>query len=91
MDILERAIDRIKKGIYIASKRTDIGNNEEVVKELKVTLEALKKQIPKRVAEINTECSYFMCQCGFTVGYANDDPSEHKYCLECGQKLDWEG
>lgn len=26
----------------------------------------------------------FTCECGFYVGYL------HKYCYNCGQKLDWE-
>lgn len=54
-----------------------------------LAIEALEKQTPKAVQTINDNESYFVCSCGFTVGYF-EDFREHKYCLNCGQKLDWE-
>lgn len=51
---------------------------------------ALKKQIPKEVITITKETNgrefklYFCSSCYVKI------ESEYKYCLNCGQKLDWE-
>lgn len=51
--------------------------------------EALEKQIPKQVKELDKEYGYFICNtCDHYINYS-DDYESHKYCLNCGQKLDW--
>ena len=57
----------------------------------KAAKEALEKQIPKKPKMIFDEYSYFECgNCGEAI-YCSDDLKTHKYCLNCGQALDWEG
>ena len=51
--------------------------------------QTLEKQTPKEIVSINDNESYFVCSCGFTVGYF-EDSREHKYCLNCGQKIEWD-
>ena len=65
-------------------------SNYTILREaLNIAIKTLEKQIPKAVQTINDNESYFVCSCGFTVGYF-EDFREHKYCLNCGQKIDWE-
>ena len=50
---------------------------------------ALEKQVPRKVKELDDEYGYFICSnCDKVIAYDNDY-REHKYCLNCGQKLDW--
>ncbi|MBQ0017361.1 MAG: hypothetical protein KBT30_01865 [Clostridiales bacterium] len=59
---------------------------------IEISLEALKKQIPTKpiigfFGDIN---GVFDCpNCGVTI-CSSDDITEHNYCLNCGQALDWE-
>ena len=52
-------------------------------------IEALEKQIPKELSTVIKEANgrefkfYYCSSC-----YVNIE-SEYKYCLNCGQKLDW--
>ena len=56
----------------------------------RLSVEALKKQIPMKPTEINDECGYFECPaCGELIYADGARFEEHKYCLSCGQKLDW--
>lgn len=49
----------------------------------------ITKNLAIRPKELDVNHGYFVCQvCGFTVGYT-DDYKSHKYCLNCGQKMDW--
>ena len=49
------------------------------------------KDIPMKPIEVDDDFSYFVCgNCEFTVGYM-DEKETHKFCLNCGQKIDWEG
>lgn len=53
-------------------------------------VEALKKQIPMKSTEVNENCGYFECPaCGDLIYAEGARFEEHKYCLSCGQKLDW--
>ena len=50
---------------------------------------ALQKQIPKKPRLNDSDYAYFECDsCGTAIAYAFE-PEEHKYCLHCGQALDW--
>lgn len=86
-EVLQRAIARIKRGIEMAVK----ANDEKAVEELKVTLEALEKQVPIDVDEIlkqvNDEECVSSCPACNQLYISNFD----KYCRHCGQKLDWSG
>lgn len=51
---------------------------------------ALEKQVPKKVITITKETNgreFKLCFCSSC--YVKIE-SEYKYCLNCGQKLDWE-
>lgn len=50
---------------------------------------AIEKQIPKKPKVIFDEYSYFECgNCGEAI-YCSDELKTHRYCLNCGQVLDW--
>ena len=50
-----------------------------------MAIEALAKQIPKQVMNLDTNYPKCCPDCGWLVtkGY-------EKHCADCGQKLDWE-
>lgn len=53
--------------------------------------EAVEKQKPKKPKELDAEYGYFICDnCGGAIAYT-DDFKSHKYCLNCGQKIDFGG
>ena len=44
----------------------------------------------KASTEVDEYFGYFECpNCGMAI-YASDRLESHKYCLNCGQKLEWE-
>jgi hypothetical protein len=54
-----------------------------------ILIRAVEKQIPKKSEDIDEEYSLFQCpSCNELILYS-DDKESHKYCLNCGQKLDW--
>ena len=58
-------------------------------KSLDIAISAIEKQIPKKPKVIFDEYSYFECgNCGEAI-YCSDELKSHKYCLNCGQALDW--
>lgn len=62
----------------------------DYLEEIEIATKALKKQIPMKPTEINDECGYFECPaCGDLIYAEGARFEEHKYCLSCGQKLDW--
>lgn len=51
--------------------------------------EAVEKQKPKKTKELDIEYGYFICgNCGGAIAYT-DDFTSHKYCLNCGQAIQW--
>lgn len=62
----------------------------DYLEEIEIATKALEKQIPMKPTEINDECGYFECPaCGDLIYAEGARFEEHKYCLSCGQKLDW--
>ena len=62
------------------------GNNVEHIKSIEIAIEALEKQIPKKVVK-NDKCPI----CGANVETdCGDDMLDYRlnYCDNCGQKLD---
>ena len=52
--------------------------------------EAVEKQKPKKPKELDTEYEYFICgNCGGAIA-CTDDFKSHKYCLNCGQAIQWD-
>ena len=65
-------------------------HGDVLLKKLGMAIQALEKQIPMKPTEINDECGYFECPaCGDLIYAEGARFEEHKYCLSCGQKLDW--
>ena len=52
--------------------------------------EVTEKQKAKKPKELDTEYEYFICgNCGGAIA-CTDDFKSHKYCLNCGQAINWE-
>ena len=69
------------------------GNNGEQKEALKVAIQALEKQIPKKA--VNYDKHYYKCPCCNEDLEIDDDmlfvydEEPPKFCIKCGQKLDW--
>ena len=51
---------------------------------------AVEKQRAKKPKELDTEYGDFICgNCGGAIAYT-DDFKSHKYCLNCGQAIQWD-
>ena len=56
----------------------------EQIRELK------ERDTAKAPTEVSDEYGYFECpSCGMAI-YASDNFESHKFCLNCGQRLEWE-
>lgn len=68
-----------------------LGDTEELVQAKHIGIKALEKQIPKKPHVFKDEYGeqYFCPICDYSV---DDDGRgyEQPYCLNCGQKIDWE-
>ena len=64
----------------------------DVIKALDVAREALEKQMPKKpklVTRLGEIIKFYPCPfCSTPEKYIQVYPNQ-KYCVECGQKLDW--
>ena len=80
----ERAIE-----ILNPEHREHYESIEPVNEACRMGMKALEKQIPKKVKNIDENHSYFVCEnCGTAI-YYTAMPKSHRYCLNCGQALDW--
>ena len=53
-------------------------------------MELKERDTAKAPTEVDEYFGYYECQnCGMAI-YASDRLESHKYCLNCGQKLEWE-
>lgn len=77
MEIANRALEEIRQ--YRA-----IGTLDEC-------RAAVEKQRAKGLRFIDYDNSYFVCpSCGHSI-YSTSELEEHKFCLNCGQAISWEG
>ena len=81
--------------MQIEDKNNDCKFTEDDYKANEMAIQALKKQIPKKVKI--EQWIYTKCDCGYEFSKHHGDgyysvPSENKtkYCPNCGQKLNWE-
>ena len=52
--------------------------------------EAVEKQKPMKPEETDYNYNYYKCPvCGVCI-FSEDDIDNHRYCLNCGQKIEWE-
>lgn len=60
---------------------------------LEVAIQALEKQVPKKVESFNNLNETRCPECRFVFGYSIElgeyDGEYYNYCVDCGQKLDW--
>lgn len=78
-EALRTAIEALKE----AQQYREIGTVEEC-------REAVEKQKPKKPETIERDFDYYKCPvCGEYI-WATDNINSHKYCLNCGQKIEME-
>ena len=92
------AIEKLKNMrlyMQIEDKNNDCKFTEDDYKANEMAIQALKKQIPKKVKI--EQWIYTKCDCGYEFSKNHGDgyysiPLENKtkYCPNCGQKLNWE-
>ena len=92
------AIEKLKNMrlyMQIEDKNNDCKFTEDDYKANEMAIQALKKQIPKKVKI--EQWIYTKCDCGYEFSKHHGDgyysiPLENKtkYCPNCGQKLNWE-
>ena len=69
------------KALNEVQKYREIGTVEEC-------REAVEKQTPMKPIDYDEDLGYFECpSCGLTI--MADVFSDHAFCLNCGQKLNW--
>lgn len=79
LDCIDYAISALEE----IQQYREIGTVEECRK-------AAEKQKPKKPKELDIEYGHFICgNCGGAIAYT-DDFKSHKYCLNCGQAINWE-
>ena len=80
---IERAIDILKvRNEFVA----DINIDAKIA--YKMSIEALEKQIPSKVEEGTEGGLDWFCKCGYYLSATKC--KEIKYCVNCGQRLDWD-
>lgn len=88
---VQEAIDLIKQvPLYRYECELEKGRQSDLFKALNLSIEALEKQIPKKVIfEDNGEV--LLCpRCGLDLmGSITEPDHDPYYCFECGQALDW--
>ena len=93
MNNIERAIQSIqlqKLNIGIDYTRgKDITAICLIGEQAETTIIALEKQIQKKPEYIDEDLRYFDCPVCKESILASDDFESHKYCLNCGQAIDW--
>lgn len=83
---IEDAIEKIKQNY---PNKIISESYIEMTSALSLAIESLEKRIPKKpiITEfINDEIAIYECRCGIAPQFRY---KQHKYCPECGQKLDW--
>ena len=87
---------RAKKYIDLAKKHGTIGKmidecaEYESIGTAEECRKAVEKQEPKRPIDADEDYGFFICPvCRKTI-YASDDFESHKFCLNCGQAIQWE-
>ena len=80
---IERAIEILKvRNKFVADDNIDIKTA------YKMSIESLEKQIPSKVEEGTEGGLDWYCKCGTYLSRTKN--KEIKYCINCGQKLDWD-
>lgn len=93
-DLIKRAIESAECRLYKVRARDSYSFEHQQKAEnqteiMEITIEALEKQIPKKVANLEKDCdTYGKCpKCKEMFWITEGD--EFDYCPTCGQALDW--
>lgn len=62
---------------------------EDVIEALAVAMLALARRAPKKPVDIDEDLGIFRCPSCNEMIYTTDKFTSHKYCLNCGQAIDW--
>ena len=82
----EEVIDNLK--YLINEDCTD--TQHDFVEEIKISIEALKKQIPKKPTRTRGKYGHTECACcGWVVESFCGDLEQYPFCPNCGQAIDW--
>lgn len=79
----EEVIENLK--YLISDDCTD--TQHDFVEEIKIAIDALEKQIPKKPRE--TRCALMCASCGHKITEKGCKKLNRNYCKKCGQKIDW--
>ena len=83
----EEVIDNLK--YLISDDCTD--TQHDFVEEIKISIEALEKQIPKKPTKTRGKYGHTECACcGWVVESFCGDLEQYPFCPNCGQAIDWE-
>ena len=83
----EEAIENLK--YLISGDCTD--TQHDFVKEIKIAIEALEKQMPKKPTRTRGKYGHTECACcGWVVESFCGDLEQYPFCPNCGQAIDWE-
>lgn len=89
MDEIEIVLEDLDELIELARKKYNIAGFLSIVHSANMIRGLLEKQVSKKPKEVDYDDGYFKCSgCGGLVSWL-DSPKVHKYCLLCGQKIDW--
>ena len=82
----EEAIENLK--YLISDDCTD--TQHDFVKEIKIAIEALEKQIPKKPISTKGKYGHTECVCcGWVVESFCGDLEQYPFCPNCGQAIEW--
>ena len=86
LDDSVEALESLRQGIKdirVAMLYEDTGLTPEQIRELK------ERDMAKAPVDIDEEFDMYVCpSCNMAIG-AMGDREEHKFCLNCGQRLKW--
>lgn len=87
LDDSVEALESLRQGIKdirVAMLYEDTGLTPDQIRELK------ERDTAKPPIDTEDNYGFFVCpSCGNSI-YASDDFESHKFCLNCGQRLQWE-
>lgn len=87
---IQEAIDIINNIDFGDIHFSDSGKLIEAINARELLVELAKGRIPKKPIDPDEDYGIYECpNCGGTI-YATDELKTHKFCLLCGQAIDWD-
>lgn len=86
MNKFQKSLDRVKANLPLHDDKWTDEDKEHIT----TVMEALEKQIPKKVEFVDGGNALLCPCCKYDLMGCEVDPvHDPYYCLECGQALDW--